>query len=421
MARTDHSIAPWRTNPPEALTLADLDRVHDLVEAHASRRHALGVEPDLELAKVSAQPFNGRDAGNRQQPVAHRKLGEIPECHQIGGAGFRFQREFENLIQSPGHARQQRRFGPRRQLGSRLCHSLGDELTRAVVVRVRLEFDRDLTDPELRGGPNPADVRQPGQRGLHGDGDAGLEFLRAHRHVLHDDVEHRRGQVGEDISTEALQRHAAQDRSGQREDDGQRRLRERCARITRSITSVLLVLARGLFRFPPSAGRRRRPPRSRRTEGRRPLRLRPRDRVHDRPRRISKVLASFGMKTHQRSRTRWRAAVGTVEHHPRFIADGQKGRGRHPRTQEPVDVRQFDAHRNRAGLPLDTAPDKRHPAGKGLAGKRGERDARGFSDLYADGVTLERVHRQPDRCQVGNSEERLRRVRHLPQDHAPVR
>lgn len=100
----------------------------DLVQADASGRHALGIQLDLKLPEVPPEPLHGRDAGDRQQPVLDVELGEIAQAHQIGGAGVRFERELEDLVETSGEARDERRLGARRQLAGGLAHAFGDEL-----------------------------------------------------------------------------------------------------------------------------------------------------------------------------------------------------------------------------------------------------------------------------------------------------
>ena len=120
------------------------DRVQHLVERHAARRHALRIELHLELAQVSAEAFDRRHAGHGEQPVAHVELREIAQRHQVRRARLRLERELEDLVESTGHAGQQRRLGARRELRGHLRDPLGDELARAVVVGVGLELDRHL-------------------------------------------------------------------------------------------------------------------------------------------------------------------------------------------------------------------------------------------------------------------------------------
>ena len=95
-----------------------------------------------------------------------------------------------------------------------LRDALGDELSRAVVVGARLELDRDLRDAELRVRSHAAHVRQSGERDFERNRDGGLELLGAHRRVLRDDVEDRRGQIGKHVAPQILQPERADRRAG---------------------------------------------------------------------------------------------------------------------------------------------------------------------------------------------------------------
>ncbi len=215
-----------RTLTNEATGGIDVRRlhgVHHFVETDPARGHALRIELHLELAQVSAEPFDGRDARDGEQPILHVEFGEIAQRHQIRGARIRFERELEDLVESSGDAGQERRFRTRRQLRPDLIDPLGDELARAVIVGVGLEFDRHLTDAELRHRPDSTDIRQSGKRRFERNGDAGFQLLGAHRRVLDDHVEDRRGQIRKDVAPQVLQRHRAEDRAGEREDDRERR------------------------------------------------------------------------------------------------------------------------------------------------------------------------------------------------------
>ena len=163
------------------MTIRLLDRVQHLVEADAPRRHPLGIELHLELPQVAAKPLDRRHAGHGEQPVVDLELGQIAQRHQVGGAWLGLERELEDLVQATGQAGDERRIGARRQLADDLRDALGDELSRAVVVGVRLELDRDLRDAELRVRAHAAHVGQARQRDLERNGDGGLELLGAHR------------------------------------------------------------------------------------------------------------------------------------------------------------------------------------------------------------------------------------------------
>ena len=192
-----------RDEPSGGVFVRLLDRVHHLVQRDPAGRHAVGIELHLELAQIAAEPFDGGDARHGQQTVLDFELGEVAQRHEVGGAWFGFERELEDLVQPAGQARHHRRVGALRQLPRGLTDSLGDELAGAVVVGVRLELDRHLHDAELRVRPDASDVRQTGQRDFERNRDARLELLGAHRRVLHDDVEHGRRQVGEDIPAQS--------------------------------------------------------------------------------------------------------------------------------------------------------------------------------------------------------------------------
>ena len=136
IARTVHSIGPWATTPPAALTFAPSTACSTSSSVMPPRGHPLGIELHLELAQVAAEPLDGGDARHREQAVLHLELGEIAQRHQVRGAGLGLERELEDLVQPAGQARDERRIGARRQLPGDLRHALGDELAGAVVVGV---------------------------------------------------------------------------------------------------------------------------------------------------------------------------------------------------------------------------------------------------------------------------------------------
>ena len=110
----DAGSAAQRPNRPLHRALADkaaggvdvggLNGVNEFVKAHSPCRHALGIDLHLELAQISAEPFNRGDAGNRQQAVLDVELREVAQRHQISGAGIRFERELKDLVEATCHA-----------------------------------------------------------------------------------------------------------------------------------------------------------------------------------------------------------------------------------------------------------------------------------------------------------------------------
>ena len=217
---------PLGDNPTRGVEVRLLDRVHHIVQADSPRRHALGVELDLELPQIAAEPFHGRDARHGQQPVVHLEFGEIPKGHEIRRARVGLEREFEDLVQTTSEAGDQRRIGPGWQLPGHLPDPLGDELSRAVVVGARLEFDGDLRHPELRVRSHAPHVRQPGQRNLERNRDGRLELLGTHRGILRDDVEDGRRQIGEDVPRQILYPERADRRARRDQQRGQAAARE---------------------------------------------------------------------------------------------------------------------------------------------------------------------------------------------------
>ena len=189
-----------RDHPARRVDVRFVDGVEDVVQADASSRHPFRIELHLELTEVSAQPLDGRHARHGEQAVLDVELRQIPQRHQIGAAGVRFQRELEDLVQPPGQTRDERWLGSRRELPCRLRDSLGHELPRPVVVGIRLELDRDLRHTQLRIRANAAHVGETGELDLERNGDGRLELLRPHRGVLGDDVEDGCGQVREHVS-----------------------------------------------------------------------------------------------------------------------------------------------------------------------------------------------------------------------------
>jgi len=124
--------------------------MHHVVETDEPRRHSFGIELHLKLPEVAAEAFHSGDPWNRQQSIVDLELGQIAQRHQICGAGISLERELENFVQPAGEARDEWWTRSCRKLARDLGDALGDELTRPVIVRVRIEFDRDLRHTELR-------------------------------------------------------------------------------------------------------------------------------------------------------------------------------------------------------------------------------------------------------------------------------
>ena len=116
--------------------VAAFDGVQHVAEAHATGRHAIRINLHLELAKVAAQTFDRRDTRHSEQPVLHVELREIPQRHQVGTSGLRFQREFEDFVQATRQARDKRRVGTGRQFRRCLRHTFRYKLPRAVVIGI---------------------------------------------------------------------------------------------------------------------------------------------------------------------------------------------------------------------------------------------------------------------------------------------
>ncbi len=138
--------ASLRHEPTGRVHIRVFNRMEHLVECHVSSRHACGIDLNLKLTQVSAQPLHRGDAGHGEEAVLDLELREIAERHEIHGAGLRLQRELQDLVQATGEARQQWRVGPGGQLRADLANALGDELPRPVVVRLGLELHGHLAD-----------------------------------------------------------------------------------------------------------------------------------------------------------------------------------------------------------------------------------------------------------------------------------
>jgi hypothetical protein len=82
--------------------------MHHIVEADQPRRHPFGIELDLELAQIAAESFHGGDTGNGEQSVVDLELGEVSERHEVRRTRVGLEREFEDFVQSPCEARNQR-------------------------------------------------------------------------------------------------------------------------------------------------------------------------------------------------------------------------------------------------------------------------------------------------------------------------
>ena len=129
---------------------------------------------------------------------------------------------------------------PGGKLPADLRHALGDELPGAVVVGVGLELDRDLGDAELGVRADAPHVRQTRERHLERNGDGRLELLGAHRRVLRDHVEDRRGEIGEHVAPAGPgARSAPIDGAGRDQQRGQRAARGTTSRMSRLIMARL--------------------------------------------------------------------------------------------------------------------------------------------------------------------------------------
>ena len=51
--------------------------MHHVVEADPSRSHRVGIELDLKLPEVAAEPLDGRNTGHREQAVVDVEFGEV--------------------------------------------------------------------------------------------------------------------------------------------------------------------------------------------------------------------------------------------------------------------------------------------------------------------------------------------------------
>ena len=156
-------------DPARRIQVRFFDRMHHVVEADDPGGHPLRIELHLELPEISAETLDRRHAGHGQETVVHLELGDVPQRHQIGGAGIGFQRELEDLVQPAGEAGDERRIRPLGKLTRDLRDAFRHELTRAVVVGVRLEFDGDLRDAELRVRPHAPHVGQTCERDLESE------------------------------------------------------------------------------------------------------------------------------------------------------------------------------------------------------------------------------------------------------------
>ena len=48
----------------------------------------VGIELNLELPEIAAQPLDGRHARHGEQPVLDLELGQVAQRHQVDGAGL---------------------------------------------------------------------------------------------------------------------------------------------------------------------------------------------------------------------------------------------------------------------------------------------------------------------------------------------
>ena len=421
-ARTVHSIGPCATKPPAAFSFAPSTRVQHLVERHAARRHAVGIELHLELAQVAAEPLDRGDAGHGEQPVADLELREVAQRHQVGGARLGLERELEDLVEPAGQAREQRRRRCRAAAARAACgDALGDELARAVVVGVGLELDRDLRDAELAAssgcGARRAGRRAPPRAGSRSPVSSSSAPIAAFCTITLKTGAERSGKT-----SRAQLRKRRRRRAPRAASDEQRPRAAACAKEARMMRSIMARLSgrgarprRAPSRPRPSAGTRRRRRPSRPARARRRSRPRRRGRGRGRPRAPRTRPSPRGTKTHQPSCRRCSAAAGTATIVAPLSPSGSHARRRHARAAAR---RRRSSTSRRTGIVRELGVDLAARRASTRAGERPARQRRRtLTRAVAPGcdahrVALERVHRRATgACRSPIAEQRPRRLR----------
>ena len=107
---------PLSEDPSRRIDVRPFDGVENVVERDAPGGEPIGVELDLELTQIAAEPLDRGNAGNGEQPVLNLELGQVSEGHQVRRARFGLERELEDLVQPAGQTRNEGRIGSGRQL-----------------------------------------------------------------------------------------------------------------------------------------------------------------------------------------------------------------------------------------------------------------------------------------------------------------
>src|ERR1043165_7058047 len=214
--------------PARCVDVGSFHRVNYFVEGDSARRHAVGIQLNLELAKISSQSLDRRYTGDGQKPVTDIELAQIAQRHEINRAGFRLQGELKDFVEPSRQAGNERGVGSRGQLRSRLAHTFRHELARAVVVCVGFKLNGDLCNSQLRVRTDSSDFRQTSKRGFHWDSNASFKFLSAHRTILNDDVEDGGRKVRKHVSPQVGQPHCSESRASQNKKERQPSFGKRC-------------------------------------------------------------------------------------------------------------------------------------------------------------------------------------------------
>ena len=250
---------------------------------------------------------------------------------------------------------------------------------------------------------------------------ARLQLLGAHRRVLHDDVEDRRREVGEDVAPQLLQarrrRRPAATRTTSDVNAGcAKAARHQCCDHERPQCSCSSPPPRA---FSASALSRNAPSTTTSPRPSGPRRPRPRRRGRGRGRpAASRTPARRAARTRASARRRAAAPPPAPR---RWSGCGPPARGRRvadmPGRSTPSRVGELDADRDRAraGVDLAARPASRGRRTPGPAAPRSVTWADG-AGLDADGVALERVRDQPDPREVGDGEQRRAGLGELAQD-----
>ena len=183
---------------------------NDLLQADAVGGEFFRRRQDLILLHAPADGDHLRNAGDREQPLAHGPVGERADVHRGRRAGFALQADQHDLA----HDGTDRPHGRRDAAGEFFrgeLQALLHELARAVDVHAPVKLDIEHRQPDARGGAHPFHAGRTVKRGLHWQVDQGLDLLGCEASGLGENVDGRAVQIGEHVDRQLKDDVAAVD------------------------------------------------------------------------------------------------------------------------------------------------------------------------------------------------------------------